>query len=436
MTLLAPQIHGAPFLDYYGMPWHVPGLKTDQSDPALRHSVDVGHPAVRDRRSPTSSATPRRAAAAHPPPVTRSTAAPLPAAPARTPAFLLPTEGNHSMTKIIIGVVTVVTVACFGLPMLLLSAVMGGGSSGCGIVAPPAVRPSGQPPGASTWDTEQLEIAATIIDVGVAKGVPRWGWVVAVATAMQESGLRNLPHLGNRNDHDSIGVFQQRPSQGWGTVAQLSEPAYQAETFFDKLLTVPGWESMPLAQAAQAVQVSAFPDAYATWTDEALHLVEQLTSTFADCATDALSALPDGFALPANTPPAVATAIVWAVNQLGTPYHFGGSCTDPHSGDPAKQCDCSSLMQSAYRAAGISIPRVTTDQANAGKPVADPALVLPGDLILIPGSEGTVANPRHVGMYLGDGLIIHAPKTGDVVKITRLSRWITRIAAIRRIVAQ
>ncbi|AEB44279.1 C40 family peptidase [Micromonospora maris] len=338
------------------------------------------------------------------------------------------------MTKVIIGVVTIVIVACFGLPMLLLSAVFGGSSHGCGIVAAPALRPTGSQPDIGTWDTEQLDIAATIVDVGVAKGVPRWGWVVAVATAMQESGLRNLPHLGDGNDHDSIGVFQQRPSQGWGTVAQLSEPAYQAGKFFEKLLTVPGWESMPLTQAAQTVQVSAFPDAYTRWTDDALHLVDQLAYTLTDCATDTLAALPDGFALPANTPPAVTTAIFWAANQLGTPYHFGGSCTDPHSGNPDKQCDCSSLMQAAYRAAGIAIPRVTTDQAKTGKPVADTALLLPGDLILIPGSQGTMTNPRHVGMYLGDGLIIQAPTTGDVVKITRLDSWINQIAAIRRIV--
>ena len=291
------------------------------------------------------------------------------------------------MTKVIIGVVTVVVIACFGLPLLLLSSVTGGGPGGCAIAAPPAIRPSGQPPGTGRWDTEQLDIVATIIDVGVTKGVPRWGWIVAVATAMQESGLRNLPYLGENNDHDSIGVFQQRPSQGWGTIKQLSEPTYQAGTFFDKLQTVPGWQTMPLTQAAQAVQVSAFPDAYATWTDDALHLVEQMTNTLTDCTTEALDSLPAGFALPANTPPAVATAIGWAVGQLGTPYHFGGTCTDPHSGDPDKQCDCSSLMQSAYRAAGISIPRVTTDQVNAGKPVAGPALLLPGDLVFIPAAE-------------------------------------------------
>lgn len=75
---------------------------------------------------------------------------------------------------------------------------------------------------------------------------------------------------------------------------------------------------MPLTQAAQAVQVSALPTAYAKWTDDALHLVEQLTSTLTDCANDAPAALPNGFALPTDTPPAVTTAISWALNQLGT----------------------------------------------------------------------------------------------------------------------
>ena len=82
----------------------------------------------------------------------------------------------------------------------------------------------------------------------------RYGWVVAVATAMQESGLRNLGHLGDRNDHDSLGLFQLRPSQGWGTPAQALNPTYAATAFYVTLLRVPGWESMPLTEAAQAVQ--------------------------------------------------------------------------------------------------------------------------------------------------------------------------------------
>ena len=151
------------------------------------------------------------------------------------------------MTKAIIVIVTVVVIGCLGLPMLLLSAVMGG-PDGCGNTSGVSdVLTSGQPPGVGSWDTEQLEIAVTIIDVGVSKGVPQWGWTVALATAMQESGLRNLPFLGDRNDHDSIGVFQQRPSQGWGAVEQLAKPEYQAGKFFDRLLTIPSWQTMPVA---------------------------------------------------------------------------------------------------------------------------------------------------------------------------------------------
>jgi cell wall-associated NlpC family hydrolase len=91
-------------------------------------------------------------------------------------------------------------------------------------------------------------------------------------------------------------------------------------------------------------------------------------------------------------------------------------------------------MQQAYRAAGIRIPRTTADQVHAGTPVPDPADLRPGDLILIPESGGSRADPGHVGMYLGSGLIVQAPKTGDFVKISKLSSWINQIAAIRRIV--
>ncbi|MEU8376545.1 C40 family peptidase [Micromonospora sp. NPDC048894] len=231
-------------------------------------------------------------------------------------------------------------------------------------------------------------------------------------------------------------MFQQRPSQGWGSPAQLSDPAYQANAFYHKLLTIPGWETMPLTRAAQAVQVSAFPNAYTKWADDASHLVQRLTSTLTDCAAVGFPALPPGFTVPADTPPAVATAITWAIRQLSTPYRFGGSCTDPHSGDPAKQCDCSSLMQAAYRAAGITIPRTTHDQLHTGTPVTGPTHLRPGDLILIPGSHGTRTAPRHIGMYLGSGVVIHAPSTGDVVKIASLNSWTNQITAIRRILPQ
>jgi murein DD-endopeptidase MepM/ murein hydrolase activator NlpD len=127
--------------------------------------------------------------------------------------------------------------------------------------------------GGGRWDAEQTANADTIVRAGADLGVPRRGWVIAVATAMQESSLRNLGHLGERNDHDSLGLFQQRPSQGWGTPAQLTDPVYAAAAFYRTLLTVAGWEQLPMSDAAQRVQRSAFPQAYAKWENAATAMV-------------------------------------------------------------------------------------------------------------------------------------------------------------------
>src|SRR5262249_7443171 len=81
------------------------------------------------------------------------------------------------------------------------------------------------------------------------------------------------------NDHDSLGLFQQRPSQGWGTPAQILDPMHAATTFYRHLLNVPGWQTIPLTRAAQAVQRSAFPGAYAKWEQPATTLVAALTGT-------------------------------------------------------------------------------------------------------------------------------------------------------------
>jgi cell wall-associated NlpC family hydrolase len=126
------------------------------------------------------------------------------------------------------------------------------------------------------------------------------------------------------------------------------DPVYASTQFYSHLLAVPGWQTMPLAQAAQTVQRSATPEAYGRWEPDAIRIVAALTgvagpSALAGCATDA-DAVPPGFTLPPDTPPAVVAAIVWAFGQLGTPYAFGGDCTNAHGGDPAKQCDCSTLV--------------------------------------------------------------------------------------------
>jgi hypothetical protein len=106
---------------------------------------------------------------------------------------------------------------------------------------------------------EQAENASTIAAVAERRGLPARAISIAIATAFQESKLQNL----EGGDRDSIGLFQQRPSQGWGSPQQLNDPYYAANAFYDALVEVDGYEEMPITEAAQAVQRSAFPNAYA-----------------------------------------------------------------------------------------------------------------------------------------------------------------------------
>jgi hypothetical protein len=134
----------------------------------------------------------------------------------------------------------------------------------------------------------QLDNAATIVQVGEQMGLPKRAAVVAVATSMQETNLRNLanpnvpssldrPNDGSGYDHDSVGLFQQRPASGWGSANQLMDPATSAHKFYQALENVPGWENMPVTVAAQTVQGSAFPDAYAQHQNEAESVVAALS---------------------------------------------------------------------------------------------------------------------------------------------------------------
>lgn len=105
----------------------------------------------------------------------------------------------------------------------------------------------------------QADNAALIAAVGVHRELPARAVTIALATAMQESKLVNLGY----GDRDSLGLFQQRPSQGWGTAEQIQDPVYSTGVFYDHLVNVPGYRDLPITQAAQAVQRSGFPDAYA-----------------------------------------------------------------------------------------------------------------------------------------------------------------------------
>jgi cell wall-associated NlpC family hydrolase len=321
----------------------------------------------------------------------------------------------------------------------------------CTSAADPAVgggtpADGGATPALADLHDAQLANARIIYAVAAGRGLIRRAGIIAIATALQESNLYNLD---TAVDHDSLGLFQQRPSQGWGSPAQTLDPVHASDAFYDHLIRVNDWQTIPLSRAAQAVQRSAYPNAYARWEPLATQLADQLASQIPSAPADPGTGctgegdgqptsadvnLPNGITLPAGTPTAVVTAIAWALAQRGTPYHFGGDCTDAHSAVPAHHCDCSSLMQQAYHAAGVTMPRTTVDQVHAGAAVPTLTAIAPGDLIFIAGSDGTRTSPRHVGMYIGQGLIIQAPHTGDNVKISTLASWRSDVAALRRIV--
>ena len=119
---------------------------------------------------------------------------------------------------------------------------------------------------------EQAEVAATIAGVAARHRLPRHAVTIALAAALQESKLHNLDY----GDRDSVGIFQQRPSEGWGSATELQDPIYATTKFYAALLKVHGYATMPVDRAAQAVQHSADGSAYQQWTD----IAGQLTGSF------------------------------------------------------------------------------------------------------------------------------------------------------------
>ncbi len=157
------------------------------------------------------------------------------------------------------------------------------------------------PPSARVEFTpEQAGNAATISAVAVRRGLAPRAVTIAIATAMQESKLRNLRY----GDRDSIGLFQQRPSQGWGTVEQILDPVYASNAFYDKLVKVKDYLTRPLTEVAQDVQRSGAPTAYARHEDQAQALAAALTGS-------APATLVCRLAQPSTRPPsgAVGTAL-------------------------------------------------------------------------------------------------------------------------------
>jgi len=174
--------------------------------------------------------------------------------------------------------------ALIAVPVLAVTVLLGSGAADpppagavCTVTATSTAAARGVPVGAAmSLSGEQAGNARVIVAAAKALGLPQQAAAIAIMTGRQESALLVLanpavpgsgdyPHQGNGSDHDSVGLFQQRPSQGWGTVGQLMDPGYAASMFLRSLVQVPGWQRQPLWQAAQDVQRSADGTAYAQW---------------------------------------------------------------------------------------------------------------------------------------------------------------------------
>ncbi len=351
---------------------------------------------------------------------------------------------------------TVVTaaVALFLLPMVLLLAVPAFAAGN------PTTRESICGPGGTgqsiadvTLDAEQLANAATITAVTEGRGLPPYAATIALATAYQESTLRNIQVAV---DHDSLGLFQQRVI--YYTAAVAADPVKATGAFLDRLVLQPNWQTRPLTDVAADIQqpLAAYRGRYAQWQPLAAQLTAQLwtgpgggngpTTTAGTPAAGATGSAaapcagsvgtnpgatptpgPNGLTLTGS--PAGNAAAGYAIAQLGKPYVWGAQGPNAY--------DCSGLTMAAWASTGVTIPRVTYTQATAGTPVAVQD-ARTGDLVLIPGSDGTPTNPGHVGMVAGVDTagkvwLVEAARTGIPIRLTPLAGWVGQIVTIRRI---
>jgi cell wall-associated NlpC family hydrolase len=285
--------------------------------------------------------------------------------------------------------------------------------------------------------------------------------LVAVLVGYTESGLLALGNSsipgsgqgaqGNGHDHDSIGIFQQRPS--WGTVSQRLDPAQATRLFLAHLLADPGWDRKPPWVAAQDVQQSAYdgrPRAanhssstyggnYALNLALARSVVSRVDQDASGQPCGALvggepanptpgsHGLPANYTVPATATPAESRVVLFAIAQLDKPYVFGAAGPSAF--------DCSGLTLAAWARAGVRLPHATTEQAHSGTPTT-PAALVPGDLVLVAGDNGTLAAPGHVGIYMGDGLVLNAADERDGIRVQTYANFLAvghGLSALRHI---
>jgi hypothetical protein len=350
----------------------------------------------------------------------------------------------------VLGVATLVSPAAAGSSSCMWEDQATGSLDVAGPVPPglTAVNANGE---RVSLSTQQLTRASTIIAVGKSSGVPAQGQLIAIMTAITESSLRvlsntraypesgSLPNDGNGGDHDSLGLFQQRPAAGWGSIANLMDPVRSSRAFYGGpngpnkgsprgLLDLDGWQSMDPGAAAQAVQVSAYPDRYAVNQPIAEKILSALSgvslSAHLDCAQPASD-------LPGNLPPGFPGALIRAAaSQIGKPYVWGGG---DFNGPTGGGFDCSGLvLYAAYQASGgrIRLPHYTGDQIGLAQGIAWSAKQ-PGDLIFF--GYPSAGRPHHVAIYVGGERILHAPRTGEDVRYGTISEFSGQVMTVRRL---
>ncbi|WP_405088103.1 C40 family peptidase [Microbispora sp. NBC_01389] len=340
--------------------------------------------------------------------------------------------------------------------------------------------------------SQQIANAQEIINVATKLGLPRRAAEIALGTTIQESGLTNL-----RTGTGSYGLFQQQPSQGWGTKQQVTDPSHAARSFYTRLVEIPDWEHMPLTQTAALVQHPRedLRDAYAKHEPRAKALVALLwksgsprraavdTATSDDIRVSIQAAA--GLSVPRDELVASITrdlasqdsgeqldpdeikkraddivttvagqlcrelksqlgdptdgdaplmlpsgrgaiAVRAALHMIGVPYSWGGGGPGGPSfgtgrGAGTKGFDCSGLTEYAWSKAGVGIGSSTGPQWHSGKHV-DRSQLQPGDLVFFAYNPHNPSTIHHVGLYIGEGKMVHAPRTGSRVQIAPMSR--------------
>lgn len=340
----------------------------------------------------------------------------------------------------------------------------------------------------ASWAEEQYANARLIAAVGREMKMSNRDILIAIMAAMQESSLRNL----NGGDRDSRGLFQQRPSQGWGTVQQVTDPIYASRKFFGALKSVRNRNNMTMSQAAQTVQKSAYPSAYADRENDARQMLNfiggkgglpwPVAQPQMDLDDDgimavkpeqptidvALKADPAGIGSPVDDPTGQAAGvgastdpmvlppvqprptdpelmpgldngfpsvtamagggareqgIAKAMALLNTPYSYGGGHAGKagvSQGRTGQGIDCSGLVRVYLQAAGMDAGPMTAAQQMRLGTQTSIANLQPGDLV-------AAANGGHIAIYLGNGKMLVAPSTGDVVKIAPVNRGMVGI---------